>query len=269
MIKSLLIVIGMTATTVFAGWNGTGVPGGTGDNKVNDSANWTDGVIDGNFCTITAEGTNALALTANISFTEGASKTMGVFFASNSTAVVFTSVVGVAVGQTVNGTSIPYNTHLIALSDTNGTLSRVTTGLSSGSYTLARPALDFDFGTYAAARGTNVIVTLGSDEPGAPRTLSFSGRLCLSQYTLPATGSSSRPTSRSRPRTARRSRARPGSPTPGPSRRPPSSTGRSSSATTAQQPPASRSTAATSPSTASSRALTPASTSTARVTPAR
>ncbi len=186
MTKLLTLLIGLSTLATFAGWNGAGVPSGTGDNKVNDSANWADGVIDGNFCTITAEGTNALVLTANITFTEGASKTMGVFFASNSTAVVFTSVVGVAVGQTVNGTSIPYNTHLIALDGTNGTLARATAGLPSGSYTLARPALDFDFGTYAAARGTNVIVTIGSDEPGAPRTLSFSGRLCLSQYTLPA-----------------------------------------------------------------------------------
>jgi autotransporter-associated beta strand protein len=182
MFASLILL----ALPTFAGWIGTGVPSGTGDNRINLVDNWTGGVIDGDFSAITTEGTNALVLTANLTFSEGASKVMGVSFASNSVAIAFTSVVGVAVGQTINGTSIPYNTHLIALSDTNGTLSRATTGLPSGSYTLARPALDFDFGTYAAARGTNVIVTIGSDTPGTPRTLTFSGRLCLSQYTLPA-----------------------------------------------------------------------------------
>ena len=183
---NMFVSLVLLALPTFAGWIGTGVPSGTGDNRINLVDNWTGGVIDGDFSAITTEGTNALVLTANLTFSEGASKVMGVSFASNSVAIAFTSVVGVAVGQTINGTSIPYNTHLIALSDTNGTLSRVTTGLPSGSYTLARPALDFDFGTYAAARGTNVIVTIGSDTPGTPRTLSFSGRLCLSQYTLPA-----------------------------------------------------------------------------------
>lgn len=184
MIKSLLIVIGMTAATAFAGWNGTGVPDGTGDNKVNDTGNWAGGVIDGDFSPITAEGTNALVLTGNITFSEGASKVMGVSFASNSTDVAFTSVVGVAVGQTINGTSIPYNTFLIALADTNGTLSRATTGVPAGSYTLARPALNFNFGVMGT-RATNVTVSIGSDEPGTSRTLTFSGRLCQSQWTLP------------------------------------------------------------------------------------
>lgn len=184
MIKSLLIMVGMTAATAFAGWNGTGVPDGTGDNKVNDTGNWAGGVIDGDFSPITTEGTNALVLTGNITFSEGASKVTGVSFASNSTDVAFTSVVGVAVGQTINGTGIPYNTFLIALADTNGTLSRATTDVPSGSYTLARPALNFNFGVMGS-RATNVTVTLGSDEPGTPRTLAFSGRLCQSQWTLP------------------------------------------------------------------------------------
>jgi len=182
--KSALLVFMLAATVAFADWIGTGVPGGTGGNNINDTANWADGVIDGDFSGITTEGTNVLVLTGNIMFSEGASKVMGVSFASNSTAIAFTSVVGIAVGQTINGVGIPNNAFLIALDGTNGTLSQATTGLSTGSYTLARPALNFNFGVLSL-RATNVTVFIGSDSPGTPRTLTFNGRLCMSQWTLP------------------------------------------------------------------------------------
>jgi len=181
----MLVSLVLLALPTFAGWIGTGVPSGTADNRINLVDNWTGGVIDGDFSAITTEGTNTLVLTDNLTFSEGASKVMGVSFASNSLSITFTSVVGVAVGQTINGTSIPPNTFLVALADTNGTLSRATTGLPSGTYTLTRPALNFNFGV-VGSRGTNVTVTIDSDTPGTPRTLTFSGRLCQSQLALPA-----------------------------------------------------------------------------------
>lgn len=182
--KALILAFGVTVLSAFAGWNGAGVPSGTGSAVINDAANWSGGVIDGNFSGITTEGTTALVLTNAITFAEGTAKAMGVSFASNSTAIVFTSVVGVAVGQTVSGTSIPYNAFLIALTDTTGTLSRATTGLPSGSYTFTRPALNFDFGV-AGTRASNVTVSVGSDVPGSTRTLTLNGRLCQSSQAIP------------------------------------------------------------------------------------
>jgi len=177
----------MTGLTVWAGWNGAGVPGGTGGTNINDTANWTGGVINGDFSGITTEGTTALALTNDMTFADGATKTLAataVSFVSNATEIVFTSVDGIEVGQTVNGANVNYNTFLIALNNTNGTLSRAAFGAPTNSYTFARPALNFNFGVQGA-RATNVTVTVGSEPAGATRTLSLNGRLCQSQNALP------------------------------------------------------------------------------------
>ena len=182
--NALILVFGMVVLSAYSGWIGAGVPSGTGSVIINDAANWSGGVIDGNFSGITTEGTTALVLTNAITFAEGTAKAMGISFASNSTAIAFTSVVGIAVGQTVSGTSIPYNAFLIALTDTNGTLSRATTGLPSGSYTFTRPALNFDFGV-TGTRASNVTVSVGSDVPGSLRALTLNGRLCQSSQAFP------------------------------------------------------------------------------------
>ncbi|HNX34959.1 MAG TPA: autotransporter-associated beta strand repeat-containing protein [Kiritimatiellia bacterium] len=177
----------LSATCCFAGWFGAGVSGGTGGTNINDTANWTGGVINGDFSGITAEGTTALVLTNDIAFADGTTQTRtdaDLSFASNATEVVFTSVDGIEVGQTVNGANVYSNTFLIALNDTNGTLSRATRGVSSGTYTFVRPALNFNFGVLGS-RATNVTVTIGSDPVGTTRILSLNGRLCQSQNAIP------------------------------------------------------------------------------------
>jgi len=177
----------MTVASAWAGWNGAGVTGGTGGTNINDAANWAGGVIDGDFSAITAEGTTALVLTNDLAFADGATQTLDsadISFVSNATDIAFTSVSGIAVGQTVNGGGIQYNSFLVALSGTNGTLSRPTIGVPTNSYTFARPAMNFNFGVLGT-RATNVTVTVGSDAPGTPRTLTLNGRLCQSQHALP------------------------------------------------------------------------------------
>ena len=177
----------LSATCCFAGWFGAGVAGGTGGTNINDAANWTGGVINGDFSGITAEGTTALVLTNDIAFADGTTKTLteaDLSFASNATEIVFVSVDGIEVGQTVNGSNVYYNTFLIALNGTNGLLSRATTGTAAGIYTFARPALNFNFGVQGS-RATNVTVTIGGAPAGTPQTLSLNGRLCQSQNALP------------------------------------------------------------------------------------
>lgn len=187
MSKCLVVSLAMAAVSAWAGWNGAGVPGGTGGAALNDAANWSGGVIDGDFSAITTEGTTALVLTGDAAFADGATQTLdatGVSFASNDTAIVFVSTNGIAVGQLVNGSGIQYNSFLTALSNTNGTLSRATVGVPSGSYTFVRPAINFDFGVLGT-RASNVTVTVGSDVPGTQRLLSLNGRLCQSSYAVP------------------------------------------------------------------------------------
>lgn len=177
----------LSATCCFAGWFGAGVAGGTGGTNINDTANWTGSVVNGDFSGITAEGTTALALTNDIVFADGSTQTRteaDLSFASNATEIVFVNVDGIEVGQTVNGANVYSNTFLIALTDTNGTLSRATSGVSSGTYTFVRPALNFNFGVLGS-RATNVTVTIGSEPVGTTRILSLNGRLCQSQNATP------------------------------------------------------------------------------------
>ena len=185
--RCVVLAYAMTVASAWAGWNGAGVTGGTGGTNINDAANWAGGVIDGDFSAITAEGTTALVLTNDLAFADGATQTLDsadISFVSNATDIAFTSVSGIAVGQTVNGGGIQYNSFLVALSGTNGTLSRPTIGVPTNSYTFDRPAMNFNFGVLGT-RATNVTVTVGSDAPGTPRTLTLNGRLCQSQHALP------------------------------------------------------------------------------------
>ncbi len=181
------LAIYLSASCCFAGWFGAGVAGGTGGTNINDAANWTGGLINGDFSGITAEGTTALTLTNDIVFADGTTQTRteaALSFASNATEIVFTSVDGIEVGQTVNGSNVNDNTFLIALNGTNGLLSRAATGTAAGTYTFSRPALNFNFGVQSS-RATNVTVTIGSAPAGTTRTLSLNGRLCQSQNALP------------------------------------------------------------------------------------
>lgn len=185
--KICFFAYSLLSFAAFAGWNGTGVPSGTGDSNINDTANWAGGIIDGDFSGITTEGVTALVLTDAIAFSDGPTETRDaaeISFESNATAIVFLSTNGIAVGQLVNGSGLPYNTVLTGLSDTNGTLSRATTGLPSGTYAFVRPALSFNFGVLSG-RATNVTVTVGSDSPGASRDLTLNGTLCLPPLALP------------------------------------------------------------------------------------
>jgi autotransporter-associated beta strand protein len=180
-------IAGLTLWTQ-AAWNGAGTAGGDpAATTITDTANWSGGVIDGDFSTLTTEGATALVLASDLAFDDGATVTRDaadVTFASNVTEIAFASTNGITVGQLVNGNGLQYNTVLTGLTDTNGTLSRATIGLPSGAYTFVRPALNFNFGVLNG-RATNVTVTVGSDSPGTSRSLTLNGRLCLSQYALP------------------------------------------------------------------------------------
>jgi autotransporter-associated beta strand protein len=180
--KTLTVALCLTFSAAFAGWNGAGVPGGTGGTNINDLANWTGGNIDGDFSAITLPGPTALALTNAITFANGATYTKTATFASNATEIVLSSTNGLAVGQVVSGTGIRYNSVLVGLNDITGIVSQATTAISAGNYTFIRPALNFDFGVLTA-RSTNVIVTLGSEPAGAARTITISGRVLQTQNT--------------------------------------------------------------------------------------
>ena len=181
----LSMAVCLLSRVALAGWNGAGVPGGTGNGNVNDTANWTGGVIDGDFSAVTQSGPTALVLTNNIAFANGTPVTATATFTNNVTQIVFTNTAGLAVGQVVNGSKISYNTVLIGLSGTTGVISQATSGTSSGSYTFTRPALNLDFGVLTA-RATNVVVTFGSQPSGTARTVTLSGRVLQTQLTTAA-----------------------------------------------------------------------------------
>ena len=184
--KCVVFACSMTVLSAFAGWNGAGVSGGTGANNINDPANWTDGSINGDFSAITLPGPTALALTDNLTFTNGVTVTTTATFTSGLTGIALSSTNGLSVGQVVNGNGIAYNTVLIGVSGSNtGVLSQATLASSSGNYTFTRPALNLDFGVIAA-RATNVVVTFGSDSPATPRTITLSGRVLQTQLTRAA-----------------------------------------------------------------------------------
>ncbi|MFA7174896.1 MAG: hypothetical protein WC340_16090, partial [Kiritimatiellia bacterium] len=73
---------------VLAGWNGAGVPGGTGGADINGPANWAGGIIDNDYTGIT--GNAALQLTADHTPTNGLS---------------FGTAAGVLCDLTLNGTN--------------------------------------------------------------------------------------------------------------------------------------------------------------------
>ena len=180
--KYVVLVCSMTVLSAVAGWNGAGVPGGTGNGNVNDTANWAGGVIDGDFSAITQSGPTALVLTNNITFANGTPVIATATFTNNMTQIVFTNTAGLAVGQVINGTGIRYNTQLIGLFGNTGVLSQSSSAVSSGTYTFTQPALNFDFGV-SAVRATNVVVTIGSQPSGTARTITLSGRVLQSQLT--------------------------------------------------------------------------------------
>ena len=171
------------ASSAWGSWNGAGVPDGTGGTNINDTANWAGGVIDGDFSTIIQQGTTQLVLTDDQTFADvDAVSRSGISFSSGSTALSFTNATGVATGQLVAGTGIPYNTVLIALNGTNGILSQTTTAAAGGYYSFIRPALAFNFGVYGT-RTNGISLVIGSSRPGVTRTISVNRRLVLSQRT--------------------------------------------------------------------------------------
>lgn len=168
-----------------AAWYGAGVPDGTGGTNINDLANWAGGVIDGDFSTVTVPGTNTFVLTGDLTFTDAdAGSRTDVSFSSGSTEITITDPTGLAPGQLVSGTGIPYNTFLIALDGSVGTLSQATASGSVGNYSFFRPAMAFNFGVYGT-RATGVSLVINSSQPGLARTVTVSRRLVLSQKTLP------------------------------------------------------------------------------------
>ena len=181
--KVLISAFGLTVLSAFAGWNGAGVPGGTVSGNINDTANWTVGVINGDFSTITLPGPTALVLTDNLTFTNGTPVTTTATVSNNLTQIVLADPTGVSVGQVVVGAGIRYNTVLIGVNDNIGVLSQAASATAiNSSYTFTRQALNFDFGV-RTLRATNVVVTLDSDTPGTLRTLTLSGRILQTQTT--------------------------------------------------------------------------------------
>lgn len=181
--KFLVFVFGLVAVSAFAGWNGSGVPSGTGNGNIHDTANWTGGIIDGDFSTITQSGTTTLLLADNITFANGTPVIMTATFTSGTTSMVLPSTAGLSVGQVVSGVGIRYNTVLVGFSGgTTAILSQATYAASSGNYTFIRQALNFNFGVFTS-RATNVLVAFASDSPGTARTVTLSGRVLQTQMT--------------------------------------------------------------------------------------
>jgi autotransporter-associated beta strand protein len=161
--------------------------GGSSSN-ISDTTNWTGGVINGDFSSITSMTT--LTLGGNLTLPSGSSvaTTMAPVDAST-TVFTVANPAGIAIGMKVSGTNAALGTYVKELSGSQVTLSLALSGAASGNYTFLRAPFDFNFGSTELSGTTtaaDVSLVIDSDVPGTQRTVSIAGNLLSSQRNIPA-----------------------------------------------------------------------------------
>jgi fibronectin-binding autotransporter adhesin len=181
-----------TQTSADAQWAGAGVSGGGVGNVVTDPANWTGGIINGEFSTITLTDPTTLILPSDLTLTNGTavSTTLAASFASGATSIQVNNASGIQIGSKIGGTGIASGSYVKEINGDVITPSMPTSSVSgSGSYTFTPVALNFNFGasdTSGTSTASGVDLSFASDVPEVPKLITIAGNVLLPQRTFPA-----------------------------------------------------------------------------------